>query len=177
MSRGLSPVSTGGTCSGDSQKDLEGTLMHELMGDILGIPTSTWGNSLWRVVSCFWARNIGGAFSRISLKQYPVKSEHHNHVAFFSPTGLGIFTFISLRNTPLSLSWDKLIGYGWQFFCWGYYQNWLAGSHWGPVWWPSTTLLCSISQQSYNLTSRRPVFVPAFFGPLQGCPLAIYRRK
>lgn len=36
MSRGLSPVSTGGTCSGDSQKDLKGTLMCELMGDILG---------------------------------------------------------------------------------------------------------------------------------------------
>lgn len=144
----------------------------------LGTPTSTWGNLLWRVVRRSWAQNSGGAFSRISLKQYPMKFEHHNHVTFFSPTGLGIFTFILLRNPPLSLSWETnlLVRAGNSFAevttktCW-------PGSHCDPVWWPYTTLLCSIRQQSYNLTSRRPAFVPAFLGPLQGCPLAIYRKK
>lgn len=124
MSRGLSPVSTCGTCSGDSQKDLEGTPMGELLGDILRDSHFQGGNLLWRVVRSFWAQNSRGAFSRISLKQYPVK---FNHVTVFSPTGLGIFTFILLRNSPsFPLLRDKVISERWQFFCWGYSQNLLA---------------------------------------------------
>lgn len=80
------------------------------------------------------------------------------HVMFFFPTGLGAFShsFWLLSIAPHPPSWEtNLLFRSGKSFVVVTIKTCGPGSHFDPVWWPCRVLLCSIRQQSYNLTPRK----------------------